>query len=275
MTISSTEAISGPRALVDRALQGRAIGVVGRSARALVFRADFRARARDAARKRHDDVADRAHRLDRRLRRREGLRRARAHDDEIAAADRALGEIGSRFADELSVHHRHAPVAAGPEPLGDLPAVAEKADRRAELELVLARLESGVTGRARAGQHALPDAVLQLSLQLRGRDREHEHAHAWPSVQRLSRRHDPLEARLAAAPDHRGGEAGHRRRRLRGPARGRRRDDKGGRAHVESFGECVVDGDAVDGQRAHATASNGCGRPTAPSGTRMKSDGRP
>ena len=52
-----------------------------------------------------------------------------------------LVRVGGRFADELSVHHRHAPVPAGAEPLGDLPAVAEETDRRAELELVFARVE--------------------------------------------------------------------------------------------------------------------------------------
>ena len=116
---------------------------------------------------------------------------------------------------------------------------------------------------------------MQLPLQLGGRDREQEHAHARPSVRRFSRREHALEAGLAAARDHRGGEARHRHRRLRRPARAGRRDDDRGRAHVESFGERVVDGDAVDRQRAHATASNGCGRPTAPSGTRMKSDWQP
>ena len=33
--------------------------------------------------------------------------------------------------------------------------------------------------------------------------------------------------------------------------------------------------DSVDRQLRHATASNGCGRAIAPSGTRMKSEGRP
>src|SRR5208282_2751355 len=106
-----------------------------------------------------------------------------------------------------SVHHRHAPVPAGAEPLGDLPAVAEETDRRAELELVFARVDSRVTRRAWTGEHALADTVLQLSLQLGGRDREHEHAHARPSVRRFSRRQDALEAGLAAARDHRGCEA--------------------------------------------------------------------
>ena len=79
-----------------------------------------------------------AHRFHRRLGRSEGLFRGLAHDNEIAAADRFLGEIGGRFADELSVHHRHAPVPAGAEPLGDLPAVAEETNCIAELELVFA-----------------------------------------------------------------------------------------------------------------------------------------
>ena len=63
--------------------------------------------------------------------------------------------------------------------------------------------------------------------------------------------------------------------RLRRPALSRRRDDDCGRAHVESFRERVVDGDSVGHQLRHTTASNGCGRAIAPSGTRMKSHGRP
>jgi len=47
------------------------------------------------------------------------------------------------------------------------------------------------------------------------------------------------------------------------------------RAHVEGLGESVVDRDAIDGQRAHATASKGCERAMALSGARMKSEGRP
>ena len=48
-----------------------------------------------------------------------------------------------------------------------------------------------------------------------------------------------------------------------------------GRAHAEGFGEGVVDADALDGQRAHGTTPNGSGRPSAWSGTLMKSSDRP
>ena len=58
---------------------------------------------------------------------------AGAHDDDIAAADGGLAEAGRRAANKFAVHHRYAPVLFVPETLGDLPAVAEKAQRVAEL----------------------------------------------------------------------------------------------------------------------------------------------
>ena len=168
--------------------------------------------------------------------------------EEVAAADRLLGQAGGRFAQEFAVHHRDAPETPAAEPLGDLPAVAEIAQRRAELERVARRIEAGEAGAAGAGQHALADAVLQLLLQLVGRDiaKISTRTPGRPSGVSLGRRARD-RCRLAAAADDRGGEAGHRHRRLRAPnlrlapvmtiARG---------AHAEGFGKGVVDGDAVD-----------------------------
>src|SRR6202042_2565790 len=116
----------GGKNAVDRALQGRAIKAVGRGARTLVFRTDLRPRARYAAWKRHDDIRDLAHRFHRRLSRGERLFRGLPHENEIAAADRLFGEMGGRFADELSIHHWHAPVPAAAEPFCDLPTVTEE-----------------------------------------------------------------------------------------------------------------------------------------------------
>ena len=60
---------------------------------------------------------------------------AAAHDEQIAAADRFLGQAGRRFANKLAVHDRNAPIVLAAEPLGDLPTVAEITQRVAELEL--------------------------------------------------------------------------------------------------------------------------------------------
>ena len=57
----------------------------------------------------------------------------------IAAADSLLGHAGGRLAQELAVHHRNPPEMLAAELLRDLPAIAEIAQRRAELELALGR----------------------------------------------------------------------------------------------------------------------------------------
>ncbi len=94
-------------------------------------------------------------------------RGAPAHDQEVAAADRLLGQAGRRLAQELAVHHRNAPEMLAAEPLGDLPAVAEIAQRIAEPQLICVAVEARIAGGARAGQHALADAVLQAASAVR------------------------------------------------------------------------------------------------------------
>src|ERR1700722_9103671 len=128
----------GRKSAVDRTFQGRAIEVVGRGARALIFRTNLRPRARYAAWKRRDDIRNLAHRFHRRLGRSEGLFPGLPHDNEIAAADSLLGEICGGLADKLSVHHRHPPVSPGAKQFGELPAGAEETNGVAELELVVA-----------------------------------------------------------------------------------------------------------------------------------------
>jgi hypothetical protein len=160
------------------------------------------------------------------------------------------------------------------EALRDLPAVAEIAQRIAEPEAFLAG-KPRIAGRAGTGEDALGDARRELLLQLAGRDGEQQHAHAGTAVGRCACVERAIDAGLAAAADHRGGEAGHRDRGLPRPARAVCCDDHGGRAHAEGFGEGVVDADAFDRQRAHGTSQNGSGRPTAWSGTLMKSSDRP
>ena len=75
----------------------------------------------------------------------------------------------------------------------------------------------GVAGRARAGQHALADAVLELLRQRLGREAEQQHAHAGPPVRRLLRLQFAVDAGLGAAADDGGAEAGHGHRRLARP----------------------------------------------------------
>ena len=81
----------------------------------------------------------------------------------VAAADRLFGQAGGRLADELAVHHRNAPVMAAVEALGNLPAVAEIAQRIAEpqgFRAVEARIACGPG----TGEHALRHPALQLLL---------------------------------------------------------------------------------------------------------------
>src|SRR5262249_62157162 len=126
--------------------------------------------------------------------------RAAAHDQQIAAADRALGQPGGRLANELAVHDRYAPIVLASEALGNLPAVAEEAQCIAELERLLAR-KSRIAGGAGRSDHALPDPVLQLLLQLAGGDREQQHTHAGPAIRRPSRAQLRVNPGLAPAAD--------------------------------------------------------------------------
>ena len=210
MTISSTDAISGERRLAVSALQRRAIGIVGRGDQALVFASRSSSPSGRCRRETAGSTSGTAaHRRDRRLGRRERAVGRRAPRSRRLPPPTALLVMPVVVLDrELAVHHRHAPVAPAAEPLGDLPAVAEIAHRVAELQRVGA-VEPGVAGRAGRGQHALADAVdncfcsscvetANSSTRTPGR----------PSGVSLRRQH-ALDRRLAAAADHRGGEAGH------------------------------------------------------------------
>ncbi len=193
-----------------------------------------------------------------RLRRRFGCGERRlcrpSHQNEIAAADRALGEPGGPLADELPVHHRDAPEMAAADALRDLPAVAEVAQPVTELE-GFGSVEPGVTGRAGAGEHALSDPVEQLLLQLAGRSGAKQNAHAGTAIRRCLLIKVAVDARLDAAGDDGGGEPGRHLRRATRPARARRGDHDRGRAHVERLGEGVVDPHAVARHVGHGTVS--------------------
>ena len=163
----------------------------------------------------------------------------------VAAAHGLLGHAGRRLAEKLAVHHRNPPEMPAAQLLGNLPAVAEIAQRRTELQLERP-LEAGETGAAGRCQHALPDPVQQLLLQLVRADRKDHHAAARPTVGRRGWRQFDVDRRLAAAADDRSGEARHRDCRLPRPFPVRPGDDDRGRPHAEGFGEGVVDGYAVD-----------------------------
>ncbi len=112
------------------------------------------------------------------------------------------------LADEFALHHRHAPVALAADDLGNLMPVAEVAHVGAQLDR-RAAVHPGVAGRTGAGEHAHADAVDEPLLQVARREAEQQHAHARTPVRRLVGRKLAVDARLAAAADHRGGEPGH------------------------------------------------------------------
>ena len=238
---------------VDRGFQRRAIGVVGRGDLALVFGADLRARAHDPARERRDDALDLADGLDRALARGEHGGMRFAEHEEIAAAHRLLGEAGGRLAQELAVHDRDAPEPPPAHHLRHLPAVAEEAQRRPELQLLLA-IESGEAGRARARQHALTDPVAELALELVGVHGEEENGDAGTAVQRLVGGKRPLDAGFSPAGDHRSGEAGHGAGGDQGPFEGGRGDDDPRAHHGKGLGERLDDGNALELEMRHRGA---------------------
>src|SRR5262249_41431123 len=113
--------------------------------------------------------------------------------------------------------------------------------------------------------------VLQLFLQFAGGNSEKQHAHARSAVWCLVRIERAIDSGFAAAADHRGGKSRHCYGGLMRPGRARGRDGQRGRPHPESFGEGVVDTDAVDDQLRHGMISNGSGLPIAASATVMNS----
>ena len=200
--------------------------------------------------KRRDHALDLVDRLDRAFAGGEHGRVRLAEHEQIAAADRLLGQAGRRLAKELAVHHRDAPESPPRDQLRHLPAVAEESERGAELQLLLA-FEPGEAGRARARQHALADTIAQLPLQLVAVHGEQQHGHARAAIQRLVGRQRALDAGLGAAGDHRGGEAGHGAGGDQRPFERRRGDDDPRADHGKGLGEGLDDGDAFDLQFSH------------------------
>ena len=178
-----------------------------------------------------------------------------AEEQQVAAADRAIDRAHRILAQELAVHDGDAPVAAHlalmvGQALGDREAVAEIADRAAELDLGRA-LDAGKAGGAGAGEDALAHALEELVLQPVRLEAEQQDAHAGAPVGRFLGRQLGVDAGLGAAADHRGGEARHHRRRDHRPFRRVVGDDDRGARDVEGFGEGVLDLDAVEGEVAH------------------------
>ena len=162
--------------------------------------------------------AHRAHRLDRRFRRRECGALMLGHDQQVAAADRLLDP--ERLLDEeLAFHHRNPPVALAVQHLARLELVAEVTQLSADDD-PLGRVGQAVeAGGRRTGEHGLADSIDQLSLKSVGIEAEEQHAHAGPQIGRDVRSQLRLDARLDLAADDGGREAGQRLG--RGPRPGR------------------------------------------------------
>ena len=193
---------------------------------------------------------------------------------QIAAADRRARQGDRRFTNELAVHHRNAPIALGSQTLRNLPSVAEIAQRIPQFQPLFS-FEIAVAGRTRRGQHALSDAVAKLVLQVGRRHREDQHANAGPPVGRLIRPKLPVDGGFATAADDRGRVTRHRHGGLPRPAQAVRGDDDRGGPHAESFGERIVDQDAIQSHRLHDTASKGSATPSALARTFNRSGSRP
>ena len=170
----------------------------------------------------------------------EGRRLIDGEDQEVAARDRAL-DAEQVLAEKLAVHHGHPPVAPPVELLARLVPVAEEAEHPADLDGLFARPEAVEAGGGRAGHHALADAVDQCLAEGSGVDAEDEKAHSRPAVRRLAGRDVGLEARLGVTADHRGRVPGGQRGGGARPAGRLRGDDGPSRAHLERFGERVLD----------------------------------
>src|SRR5262249_45112868 len=112
------------------------------------------------------------------------------------------------------------------------------------------------------GEDALAHAIAQLLLQILARHAEDEYGNAGPPVRRLVRRERALDAGLAAAGDHRGGETRQARRRSLRPGQGIGRDDEPRRPQADGLGKGVVDGDVVDLHRARAPPAWRTSRPS-------------
>src|SRR5262249_15595171 len=131
------------------------------------------------------------------------------------------------------------------------------------------------TGRSRTGQHALAHALLQLLLQLASGDGEKQDPRTRSPIRCFVRIKHTIDARLAAATNHRGCESCHGYGCLTRPRRVVRSDYYRRRPHSEGFGKGVVHTDAIDDQLRHGMVSKGSGRPIAASATVMKSGESP
>ena len=201
--------------LLRQAGQRGAERIVGAGHQRRVLAAHLGAGAHHAARERHDHVGQRLHRGHRRLGRRQCRIGVGRQQQQVAAAH-ALGDGGGFLGDEFAVHHRHTPVADAADHLAGLPAVAEETQVLAQRHR-LAFADAGVHRRGGAGEHALTDALLDLLGEFLAAHREDQDRDARAAVGRLSGGDLALDAGLAAAGDHRGGEAGGGHRRMHRP----------------------------------------------------------
>src|SRR5665647_1024345 len=223
-------------------------GIVGRSEHGFVFGADLGPGAHHTTGERHDDVGYLAHGFNCRFAGGQCLWLRFCEYQEITAADGAHHARGF-FGDEFAIHDRHAPVALTAELLGDLIAVAEKAQVLAQIDagdFGIPAVDAGESRSRRAGQYALPHAGFQLLHEHGAAHGKHEDCHARPSVRSFCWTQFALDASFHAAADDRSSKASHGMSGVVSPFMVLRGDDDARAAHVEGFGEGVVDGDAIN-----------------------------
>jgi hypothetical protein len=228
----------------------RAVRIVRAGLQLLVARAHLTAAADDPAGERQDHVAHAAHRLGRRIRGPQRRDFCDAADQQVPAGD-ALDGAEAILADELAVHHRHAPEPPAAQPFRSLEAVAKVAQTAADRDLLVPGTvgEPVVAGGRRASQHALSDAVRRSLGQSLAAEREQQHANAGAAVRRLVRRDGPLDRRLDVAGDDARCVAAHLGRAEPGPVRRLGGDDRPHSDDWKRFGKGIGDASAVEFER--------------------------
>src|SRR5262249_34504811 len=167
------------------AKRGAVLLVRGRPER-LVARADLAAAADDTAGEGEDDAGDGADGDHRSLCRVERRRLVRGQDEEVSAGNGAL-DAERVLAEELAVHHRHAPVAPAVELLAGLVPIPEETEQAPDLDGLLTGQEPVEARGGGTGHHALADAVDQGLAERGGVEAEDQETDSRPAVRRSRR----------------------------------------------------------------------------------------
>ena len=241
MTISSTALMSGPSSLLTTPRSVGAKASLVEAIMPLYLPPIFEPERTMPPGKRHDRAGDLLDRRDGGLGGGQRLGAAVGEQQKVAAADGLLGHAGRRLAEELAVHDRNAPEMPAAELLGDLPAVAEIAQRRAELELRRlrrgrrsrrCRARSARIGRRRFCSCFCSSSVLTAKIITRQPGRPSGVADGGSSTSIAASQPQPMTEVakpvivIAACRAHLRFGAG---------------DDDRGRAHAEGFGKGIVD----------------------------------